>query len=195
MSLKALASRMKRREAPAQGGTPQTNEELERVKRQQAQAQKEAEKARTELAAAQQAAQQAQAERDRVRIDSLVTNAASKARALNPSQVSQLLSSRVKLVDGKAAVEGSDKDVDAFVAEWLGSEGKHFLPASVPGGGSGGPANPNPPPAKTQHDLTTSAGLTAYARERDAGATRTIGNRVVSPAPGRQPPQGGAQGT
>lgn len=180
MSLKALANRMKRREAaPAQGGAPQTNEELERAKRAQAQAQKDAEKARAELAAAQQAAQAAQAERDRVRIESMLTSAASKNRAMNPSQVSQLLGSRVRLVDGKAVVEGSDKDVDAFVAEWLGSEGKHFLPASVPGGGSGGPANPNPPPTKAAHDLTTNAGLTAFARERDASATRTIGNTPV----------------
>lgn len=179
MSLKAIASRMKSR-GPAQGQqAPQNTEELERAKRAQAQAAKEAEAARQALAKAQAEAAQAQAERDGVRIDSLITSAASKARALNPAQVSQLLRGRVKLVDGKATVEGSDKDVDAFVSEWLNTDGKHFLPASVPGGGSGGPSNPQPPPNKAAHDMTTSEGLTAYARSRAATATRTIGNQPV----------------
>lgn len=180
MSLKALASRLARRQGQPQGATPQTNEELERMKRQQAQAEKAAEKARADLLAAQALAQTAAAERDGVRIESALTGAASKARALNAGQVASLLRNKVKLVDGKMSVEGSDKDVDTYVSEWLNGEGKHFLPASVPGGGSGGPANPNPPPAKNAHDLTTNAGLTAYARERAAGATRTIGNRAVT---------------
>lgn len=193
MSLKAVASRMRGR-APAQGQQPpQNTEELERAKRAQAQAAKEAEAARRETAQAQAAAAAAAAERDGVRIDSLITSAASKARALNPAQVSQLLRGRVKLVDGKATVEGSDKDVDAFVAEWLGTEGKHFLPASVPGGGSGGPANPQPPPQKATHDLSTNEGLTAYARSRAASATRTIGNQPVQMPRTQSGTQGGSQ--
>lgn len=172
MSLRKLAARMKPR-AAAQG---QANEELERARRaqeqQREQSKREADKLRAEAETARKQAAEAQAEAARVRIESAVTSAASKARALNPGHVAQLLGNKVKLVDGKLTVDGSDKDVDAYVAEWLGSEGKHFLPASVPSGGSGASGNPNPPPAKAAHDLSTKAGMTAYARDRELNARR-----------------------
>ena len=67
------------------------------------------------------------------------------------------------------------------LAEWLKIDyGKHHVAASVPGGGSGGPSNPNPPPIAKKHDLATNEGMTAYVREREATAKRP-------PPPGTAP--------
>ena len=178
MSVRALSAKMKRR-APA-GAAPAINAdaaaEIERAKRQQLLSAKDAEKARADLVKAQAETAAALADARKVRVQAAVTSAASKARALNPAQVASLLSGSVEDRDGKLVVkgaDGADVDVDTYVPAWLASDGKHFLPASVPGGGSGAPATPNGAKPAAAHDLTTNKGLTDYARERDAGAFRS----------------------
>lgn len=174
MTVRNLMAKMKPRQPaqPAQGGADAAAEAA-KAARAQATAQREIEKARADAAKAQAEAAQARAEADRVRIENAVTTAASKARATHPGQVAALLTSRVKLVEGKLAVEGSDKDVDGFVSEWLTTEGKHFLAPSVPSGGSGAPTNPNGAPPPKAHDLSSAKGMTEYARERESQGIRT----------------------
>lgn len=170
MSLKVLGQRFARPIAtPAKPDT----EALDRARREVNAAKAAAERSAKETAEALKVAAAAQADRDRFLLDSALTGAASKARAINPQQVNALLRDRFELVEGK--VRPKDKpeaDVDAYIGEWLGTDGKHFLPASVPSGGAGAPSSPQAPRAAAPHDLTTSAGMTAYAREREASAKR-----------------------
>lgn len=182
MTLRKLAAKIKPRTAPKPAAaSPDVTAEVERLKRQAEAQTKAAAKAAQEAETERKRAAEALAEANRVRIESALVGAASKGRALNPAQVARLLGSDVEIRDGKLVQKGGDKSVDDFVAEWLKSDdGKHHVAASVPGGGSGGPSNPNPPPIAKKHDLATNEGMTAYVREREATAKRP-------PPPGTAP--------
>lgn len=176
MSLKVLGDRFRARQAPAAvaPATPAApSADLERAQRSVAAANAKAERSAKAEAAALKSASEAQARADAQLLDATVSSAAARARVLNPSQVAALVRDRYELVGGKV-VPRSDAtlDLDADLGAWLAVDGKHFLPAAVPGGGSGAPANPTPPKQGAPHDLTTDAGKTAYARERYASAVR-----------------------
>lgn len=202
MSLRKLFARTK---APAADKPPANADQAAELARQQRAAEaarKEAQKALAEAEAAKKAQAQAVDEANRVRVESAITGAAAKARALNPGHVAALLGGKVKVGEGgKLSVDGSDKDLDAYVTEWLSGEGKHFLPAAVPGGGSGAPASPASPPQVKTYDLKTAEGMTAYARDREAAAHRPgmaprqapAQQAPSAPQQAAQPPAGGAQ--
>ncbi|MBL0219654.1 MAG: hypothetical protein IPQ07_38040 [Myxococcales bacterium] len=163
MSLKVLAGRIKRPEAkPAVEAV-----ELDRARREATAARGQTEAARKEAAEAQKRADEARAALERQTLDSTIAGSAAKARALNPTHVVALTRDRFEIVDGKVRPKDKpDADVDTYMTEWLGSEGKHFLPAQVPGGGAGAPGTVAAPKMGTPHDMTTDAGLTGYARDR-----------------------------
>lgn len=166
MSLKVLAGRMKRTEAPTIDTT-----EIDRARRAEAIARGQAEAARKEAEEARKAAAAAQAERDRHLLESAIGSAAAKHRALNPAHVVALTRDRFELRDGKViAKDKPDADAEAYLGEWLAAEGKHFLPAQVPGGGAGAPSSAAAPKIAPPADLTTAEGMSAYARGRVASA-------------------------
>lgn len=166
MSLKVLAGRLKRSEAPAVDTS-----EIERARRAEAVARGQAEAARKEAEEARKAAAAAAAERDRHVLESAIGSAAAKHRALNPAHVVALTRDRFELRDGKVvAKDKPDADAEAYLGEWLAAEGKHFLPAQVPGGGAGAPSSAAAPKIAPPTDLTTAQGMTEYARSRVAGA-------------------------
>jgi len=165
VSLKVLQARIK---APAV--SQETTAELERARRELALAKAQAAAHAKDVEDARKASAAAQAERDRLVLEHKLTDAASKARALSPAQVAALMRDRFEVRDGKVlAKDKPDADVDTVVTEWLGSDGKHFLPAAVPSGGSGAPATAGTPKLGAPLDLTTDVGMTAYARELVAG--------------------------
>lgn len=173
MSLKVLAGRLKRPEAkPAVDND--AAERLARAERAAVAARAQADAARKEVEQSKAQALEAQKARDQQMLESAVSSAAAKARALNPAQVMALTRGQFELVDGKVRPKDKpDADVDTYLTEWLSSpDGKHFLPAVVPGGGSGAPGTTTPPKGAAAHDLTTKDGMTAYAQQRDKSGKR-----------------------
>lgn len=161
MSLKLL-----RRKAPAAPAAPDATvtAELERARREASAARAASERVAKELEAARKETLDARAAAAAQHLDAAIGSAAAKARAINPSHVVALTRDRYELVDGKVRAKADPtKDLDADLAEWLGSDGKHFVPAVVPGGGAGAPASPATPAIGAPHDLASDTGRTAYA--------------------------------
>lgn len=173
MSLKVLTSKLRRPEAKPAVDTSAI-ERAERAERAALAARAQADRAQKEVEASKAEAIAAQKARDAQLLDSTLSSAAAKARVLNPAQVVALTRSSFELVEGKVRPRDKpDADVDTYLGEWLASpDGKHFLPAVVPGGGSGAPGTTTPPKGAAPHDLTTSKGMTDYAREREQRAKR-----------------------
>lgn len=173
MSLKVLTARIKRPEAKPAVDTDALAR-ADRAERAANAARGQAEAARKEVEAARKEVADAALARDRQMLDNALSSAAAKARALNPAQVVALTRDRYELVNGKVVPKDKpDADLDAHLGEWFQSaDGKHFIPAAVPGGGSGAPANPNAPKSAAPHDLTTATGMTDYARSRETQAKR-----------------------
>lgn len=84
------------------------------------------------------------------------------ARTIAPAQVVSLIRSQFAVKDGKVVHTTDASKTPAQVVEaWLATEGRHFLPASVPAG-AGSPGIPAAPSAPEPLDLTTSKGATAF---------------------------------
>lgn len=165
MSLKALASRARKSVAPA----PDHAAALERAQREASAARARTERAEADAVAARKEVADEKAARARQDLESRVSAAAAQARALNPAHVVALTRDRYEIVDGKVRSKADPaKDLDADMGEWLASEGKHFLPAQVPSGGSGAPGTTVAPAAAAPHDLKTQQGRDAAAREINA---------------------------
>ena len=170
MSLKILSDRFRKPAAPPVAALAKPDPEAEaRATRAAAAAQGRIDRAEKAAAAAEAKATAAEARAASQHLQSEVTAAAGRLRVLNAAQVTQLASGRYELVDGKVRSKlDPSKDLEADLGEWLASEGKHFLPAAVPGGGSGAPANPAAPKAAAPRDLSTQQGRDAYAAEVNA---------------------------
>lgn len=139
----------------------------------------------TAAAAAEAAAAAAAAERDNVLLERTVMEVVGVHRPHNPAHAMALLRSKFEVRDGKV-IHRTDaaKDVAATVKEFFdGAEGKYMLPAVVPGGGGGAPANPNAPQTGPAPDLSTRDGATTYAR----GLTFTTAQKPAEPPQGQKP--------
>lgn len=162
MSLKVLASRARKVVAPA----PDHAVALERAQREALAAVARSERATADAVAARKEVAEAKATAAKNDLDARITASAARARAINPAHVVALTRDRYEMVDGKVRSKVDPlKDLDADLGEWLGSEGKHFVAALVPSGGSGAPGTTVAPSGAAPHNLKTAEGATAYARE------------------------------
>jgi hypothetical protein len=161
-----------RAKAPAPAGAPPTGaapgvdptalanaqREVQIANAKAAQAVREAEELRRK-------AQEADAERERSMVRTAVTNAAAKARALNPDHVVALRAADFIVHNGKVVSKADPaRDVDVCLAEFFGGDGKYLLAPAVPGGGSGAPATQVVQQSQPA-DLSTNEGLTRLTRQ------------------------------
>lgn len=128
---------------------------LEEVQGQLAEANKQNKKLQTDLEKANKTVEVETGITKNLLADNGLTEALVKAKIAAPflPAVKALLLPKITIkVDGETrkALVG-DKELDAFVTEWAGTdEGKHYVGAPVNGGGgSGGSGNPNPNTGKT----------------------------------------------
>ncbi len=204
MALRKLSAALAARAKPATNHDPA---DLERARRAEERSRREAETATKKVQEAEAKALAAQKERDALAIEHALATAAGEHRALNGGQVAQLVRDRYEIKDGKVVFKTDPaKSIKDSLGEWLNSDGKHFLPASVPGGGAGAPGVTSTPKTSAPADVSTAEGATQYLRDRYAGGMRKLygdeyrpGAALTMPmqAPARpatpgaaQPPQG-----
>lgn len=127
-------------------------------------------------------AEQNEAKYTSEKIRSALSAAASKANAVDPDEIVELVINRGARIDGDRVVfgQGADaKDADAFVTSYV--ESKPHLRKSAPvAQGSGAPptAATGAPPAPVKHDLKTKEGATAAV----GGALLSIANKTAKGA-------------
>lgn len=128
-------------------------------------AQAQAAQARKEADELRRKAQEADAERERSIIRTAITNAAAKAKALNPDHVVGLRAADFIIHNGKVVAKADpSKEVDTVLGEFFAGEGKYLLAPAVPGGGSGAPSTQVVQQGAAP-DLTTNEGLTKLTRQ------------------------------
>lgn len=148
------------------------SEDVERFRRQVAERDAALTRAAKENEQLRAAAAAVAVERDRERTRAAVVKAASAANAIDPEDLADLLSSRLRYVDGKAQHAEDARDVGAVVAEYLAGKPHHVRAQVAAGTGATARTAPAPGPAPAGvHDTTTRAGATAALHE---GLLRSI---------------------
>ena len=87
------------------------------------------------------------------------------AGVMRPEHAFKLVSPSLAVIGGKlvSREDATRTGVDVIKA-FLDGEGAYMLGPRVPSGGAGAPAAPTGPTSASPVDLSTDAGLTAYAR-------------------------------
>lgn len=94
---------------------------------------------------------------------------------VRPDHALALLRDRLTVVGGKLVSrdDATKPGVDVIKA-WVEGEGAYMLGPRVPSGGAGAPAAPTGPASAAPVDLSTDAGMTAYARSLLGGSVARL---------------------